>query len=143
MGSLHLFDNCFIFFSLCLVYSVLKIHPLYRYVCRNLDNIHSVNVAELFFFRKSCTCHAALFLKLIKQVLESDRRQCLALPAHLHVFLRLDRLMKPVRITAPRHDTSGELIHDHNFTFRRHHVILILEHQIVGTKRKDDIMLDF
>ncbi len=37
---------------------------LYRLICRNLNNIHSVNITELFFLCESCTCHTG-FLRHI------------------------------------------------------------------------------
>ena len=117
MRLLHFLNDSLILLLLGLIHSIFKIHTLYRLVGRNLDNVHAVYITELFFLSKRRTRHTALLVKFIEQVLECDRRQRLALPAHFHMFLRLDRLMKPVGITAARHDTSGELIDDHNFTF--------------------------
>ena len=49
--------------------------------------------------------------------------------------------MQSVGITASRHDTSGKLIDDQNLIVF-YHIILIPEHQVVGTQRKNDIVLD-
>ena len=138
----HFVHDRTIFLRFCLVDRIVKILSLYRFVRRNLHNVHSVNITELFFFRQSRTCHTALLLKLIEQVLECDRRQRLALPAHLYMLFRLDRLMQTVGITTSRHDSSGKFVDDHYLAVRRHNIILILEHQIVGPERQNDIMLD-
>ena len=57
------------------------------------------------------------------------------------MFLCFNRLMKSVRITTARHDTSGKLINDQNLIILNY-VVLILMHQIVCTKCKNDIVLD-
>ena len=142
MRPLYFLDDCFVFFFFRLVDRVFQVHSLYRDIGRDLDNVHAVDVAELFFLGKGSTSHAALLLKFIEQVLECDGCQGLALPAHLHVLLRLDRLMEAVGITASRHDTSCKLIDDHDLTLRCDHIVLIFEHQVVCPQGKDDIVLD-
>ena len=62
--------------------------------------------------------------------------------AHFYVFLRLNRLMQPVRITSSRHDTSCKFIDDHNLSFCIHNIVLIFKHQIMRAQSKDNIMLD-
>ena len=57
------------------------------------------------------------------------------------MLLRLDCLMKSVRITAARHNTSGKLIDDHNLVVF-YNVILVTVHQVMGTKCKDNVVLD-
>ena len=89
-------NDSLVFFFLCLIYGVLPVHSLYRDIGRDLDDVHSVNITELFFFRQRSTRHTALFVKLVEQVLECDRRESLALSLHLHMLLRLDRLMEAV-----------------------------------------------
>ena len=143
MRFFNSFYNCFVFFFLCLINSILKIHSLYRPVCRNFNNVHSINITELFFLCDRSTCHTTLLVILIKQVLECNCCQSLTLSSHLHMFLRLDCLMQTIRVTTSRHDTSCKLIDDHNFTIRSYNIILITEHQIVCSECKDNIMLDF
>ena len=142
MSSLYFFNDSMIFFCFCFIYRIFKVFSLNRFVCRDFYNVHSVNITELFFFCKSRTCHTALLLKFIKQVLECDRRKRLALSAHFYVFLRLNRLMQPVRITSSRHDTSCKFIDDHNLSFCIHNIVLIFKHQIMRAQSKDNIMLD-
>ncbi len=58
------------------------------------------------------------------------------------MLLCLDSLMQSVRITTSRHDTSGKLIYDKHLIIL-YHIVLIFEHEVVRTKRKYDIVLDF
>ena len=112
-----------------------------RTVRRYFDNVHAVNITELFFLCQSGTGHTGFFVIFIKEVLECDVRERLALSLDLHMFLCLDRLMQSVRITASRHDTSGKFIYDHDLIIFNH-IILVTEHQIVRAQRQDDIVLD-
>ena len=57
------------------------------------------------------------------------------------MLLRLDGLMETVGVTAARHDTSCELIDDQDLVILDH-IVLIAEHEVVGTEGKDDIVLD-
>ena len=124
------------------VYSILQINTRYRLICRYLDNIHAVDITELFLLCESCTCHTGLLVKLVEEVLECDRGKGLALSLNLYMFLCLDSLMQSVRITTTRHDTSGKLIYDKHLIIL-YHIVLIFEHEVVRTKRKYDIVLDF
>ena len=58
------------------------------------------------------------------------------------MLLCLDSLMQSVRVTASRHDTSGKLVYDKHLIIL-YHIVLILEHEVVRTKCKYDIVLDF
>ena len=49
--------------------------------------------------------------------------------------------MQAIRITTPRHNTSGKLVYDQNLIILNN-IILITEHQVMCTKGKDDSMLD-
>ena len=57
------------------------------------------------------------------------------------MLLGLDGLMQTVRITAARHDTSGEFIDNENFIVL-YDIIMILLHQVVGAQRENDAVLD-
>ena len=57
------------------------------------------------------------------------------------MLLRLDGLMETVGVTAARHDTSCELIDDQDLIILDH-IVLIAEHEVVGTERKDDVVLN-
>ena len=57
------------------------------------------------------------------------------------MLLRLNGLMQTVGIPSARHDTSGKLINDQYFVIL-YHIILVTEHQIVGTKSQNDVVLD-
>jgi len=52
-----------------------------------------------------------------------------------------DCLMKSVRITASRHDTSGKFINDQDLIIF-YYIILVTEHQIMCTQCQNDVVLD-
>ena len=136
-----LIDNCLILLLLRLIYHIVMIDTRNRTVRRNLDDIHAVNIAELLLLGQRRTCHTRFLLELIEEILECDRRKCLALALYLYMLLRFDCLMQSVRVTASRHDTSGELINDHDLVVL-YNIVLIAEHQIVGAQRQDNIVLN-
>ena len=136
------FNDRLVLFSLGLVDRVVIVHADDRNIGRDLNNVHPVDLTELLFLRERGTGHAGFLLVFVKQVLECDRRQRLGFTSDLDMFLRLNRLMQTVRITAAGHNTSGELVDDHDFVFRRHDIILITMHQIVCTQRQNDVVLD-
>ena len=112
-----------------------------RSVGRNLNNVHCIDITELFFLCKSCTCHTTLLIIFVKEVLECDGCQSLALTFDLNMLFCFDCLMKAVRITTSRHDTSGKLIDNKDLVIF-YYIVLILVHQVVCTKCKSDVVLD-
>ena len=60
-----------------LVYLILQVFPYYRFVRRNNDYVHVVNISELVFFCLGCTGHSGKLFVHTEVVLDSDRRQCL------------------------------------------------------------------
>ena len=141
MGFLYRLHDRVELLLLRLVNGILQIDTSDRTVGRNLNDVHPVNIAELLLLRQRRTGHAGFLVKFVKEILEGDRRERLALSFHLHMLLRLDRLMQSVRITASRHDTTGKLIDDQHLIIRNH-VVLIAKHQIVRTQRQNDVVLD-
>ena len=136
------FNNRLVLFSLGLVDRIFIVHTDDRNIGRDLNNIHSVDLAEFLFLRERGTGHTGFLLVFVKQILECDRRQRLGFTSDLDMLLRLNGLMQTVRITAAGHNTSGELVDDHDFIFRRHNIILITMHQIVCAQRQNDVVLD-
>ena len=49
--------------------------------------------------------------------------------------------METIGVTAARHDTSCELIDDQDLVILDH-IVLIAEHEVVGTECKDNVVLD-
>ena len=129
------------FFFFCLVYRILKIFTDYRTVGRDLHNIHTVDGAELFLLRLCGTGHTGFLIIFIKEVLERNICKGLALTFYLYMFLRLNGLMKSVGITTAWHDTSGKFINDKDLIIF-YHIILVAEHEVVGTQRQLHIVLD-
>ncbi len=129
------------FFLLGHIYGVIQILSDYRFIGGNLNNVHAVNVTELLLLCQGRTCHTGLLCIFVKEILEGDRRERLALPLYLHMLLSLDGLVQSVGIPSSRHDTSRKLIYDQHLVFL-HHIVLIPVHQAVGTKGQVHIMLD-
>ena len=57
------------------------------------------------------------------------------------MLLRLDCLVKAVRVAPSGHDASRKSVYN-KYLVVLHHIVLITEHQIMGAKRQNDIMLD-
>ena len=79
-----------------LVHRVLMIHTNHWLVRRYRYNVHSVDLTKFLFLCQCRTSHSGFLLIFIKEVLERDRRQSLALSLYLYALLRLNRLMKSV-----------------------------------------------
>ena len=139
-----LFDflyDCVEFLFFRHVYGIVHIHTDDRAVGRDLDNVHAVDVTELLLLGEGSTGHAGFFLVFVKEVLERDGCQSLALSSYFNVLFCLDCLMQTIGITAARHDTAGELIDDQNLVVFDY-VVLVAVHQIIGTQRQDHVVLD-
>ena len=141
MGLLDSLNNRIEFLFFCHINSVFQVFTLYRFVGRDLNNVHSVNITELFFLSKRSTCHTAFFCIFVKEVLESNGCKSFALTFYLYMLLGLNSLMKSVRIAAARHDTSGKFINNQDLIVF-YHIILISVHQVVGAESQNNIVLD-
>ena len=141
MGFLHRFHDGMQLLLARFIYRILMIDSSDRLVGGDLHHVHSVDITEFLLFRQGCTRHAGLFLEFIEKVLESDGGERPALPLHLNMFFRLNRLMQAIRISASRHDTAREFIHDQDLIVL-HHIVLITEHQIIGPQGQNNIMLN-
>ena len=120
---------------------VLMIDTDDRLVRRDLHDIHAVDLAELLLLGERSTRHTALLVKFIEEILERDGRKRLGLLLDLDMLLRLNRLVQSVGIPPPRHHTSREFIDDENLIVLDD-IIVIPVHQIVGTQRQNDTVLD-
>ena len=118
------------------------VHSGYRPVGRDFNYVHAVNVTEFSFFRKSGTGHTGFLGKQVEEVLEGNGSKGLAFSLDLYMLLGFDRLMQAVGIAASRHDTSGKLVYN-KYLVVLYHIILVTEHQVVGTERQNNVMLDF
>ena len=95
-----------VLFLLGLEDGVVIILPDDRDICRDGNDVHSVDVTELLLFRKGCTGHAGLLFVFVEEILEGDCGKRLAFLLDLDVFLRFNRLMQAVGIAASRHELS-------------------------------------
>ena len=64
------FFNCFynspVFFLFRLIYRIFQVFSENRLIGRDLNNIHTINITELFFLSQGCTGHTTLLIILIK-----------------------------------------------------------------------------
>ena len=88
-------------------------HP----VGRNRDHIELINLVELFGFRHRGTGHPTDFVIEFEVVLQRDRGQRLSLFFDLHAFFGFNSLMQSITPLTTIHQTTGELIDDHDFAF--------------------------
>ena len=130
MCILYRIHNCIQLFLFRLISTVLVIDSGYRAIRRYNDNVHAIDIPELFFLSQCRTGHTALFIKFVEEVLERNGRKCLALSLDLYMLLCLNRLMKTIGIAASRHDTSCKFIND-QYLIIFYDIVLISEHQIV------------
>ena len=137
----YIINNGIKFFFSCLVYGIIMVNSLYRTVGRNGNNIHTIDVPELLFLCKSCTCHTCFLLIFIEEVLEGNGCKSTAFSINLNLFLSLYSLVKTIRIPSTRHYTSCKLINYKDFIILNY-IVLILKHKVMCTKSKDDIVLD-
>ena len=87
----------------------------HRPVRRDHDHFETVDLHELRRFGVGRAGHAGELLVQAEVVLEGDRRDGLVLRAHLHAFLRFDRLVQAVGPAPARHGAAGEFVDDDDF----------------------------
>ena len=141
MSFLDGFNDCLIFLFLGLVDCILMVHTDHRLICGDLDNVHTVDLAEFALLGESRTGHAALLIEFIEEVLESDGSERLALFFDLDIFLRFDCLMKAVTVASSGHHTACKFIYDQHLVVFDD-IVMIPVHQVVGPEGKNDIVLD-
>ena len=132
MCFLYRIHNGIQFFLFGFIDCILSVNTHNRTICGNFHNVHCVDITKFLFFRKCCTGHAGLLIKFIKEILECNGCKCFAFTFYLYMLFCFNCLVKTIRIATARHDTSGKLIHDH-YLIILDYIILIPEHQIVGT----------
>ncbi len=141
MGLLHRVHDGFQLLLPGLVHRVLEVLTNHGHIGGNLHHVHAVDLTELFFLRQGRTGGAAFFLEQIKEILEGDGGQGLALPLHLYMLLGLYGLVQAVGIAPSGHDTSRELVYDQHLIIFDY-VVLVAEHQIVCPEGQYNIVLD-
>ena len=105
----------------------------HRPVGRQHHRFQAVDLLELIGFGISRAGHASELAVHTEIILERDRGEGLVLALNVHTFLGLDPLMQAIGPAPTRHQTTGELIHDHYFAVL-HHVVTILEEEMVRTQ---------
>ncbi|MNC30314.1 hypothetical protein D3C75_785950 [compost metagenome] len=128
------------FAVLALVDHVRHVQTLVWFVRRNLQNFQTVDFLEFLFFRLRSTCHTAKLAVHPEIVLEGDRSQRHALVLYFDLFLRFDRLVQPVAVSASSHQTAGKFIDDDNL-ITIHYIVYITAHNYICLERLDDMMV--
>ena len=100
--------------ALVLVDLIVVVDTDNRLVGRDLDNVQTVDLAELGFLGHSCTGHTGQLVVQAEEVLECDGGEGLALAVYLYAFLRLDSLVQTVVVAASEHQTAGEFVNDND-----------------------------
>ena len=90
-----------------------------------------VYLGELLGLRGRRSGHAGQLLVQAEVILEGDGGQGHRLPLDLHVLLGFNGLVQSLRVAAPRHHASGELIDDDHLAVL-HHVVLVSPEQYVS-----------
>ena len=122
------------------IHHVGKVDSLNWLIRGNLDDVQRINRAELRFLRLRRTRHARKFRIQTEIVLERNRRIGLILAPDLHAFLRLDRLMKPVGISAPDHESTRKFVYDDDLSVVDDIIFVALE-QLMRLQRLLNVMV--
>ena len=96
MGLNNLFNNGIDLLSVCTEYKIIMIHTDNFLVWRDLDNIQTIDLTELFLFCQGSTGHAGCLVVFIKEVLQCDRCQRAALSLNFYTFFCFNRLMETI-----------------------------------------------
>ena len=113
------------------------IRSLHAAVGRNRNDVEFVDLPEFARLGHGGAGHTTKFSIELEKVLERDGRECLRLFFDSHALFRFDGLMQAVRPLAARHQSAGELVHDHNL-IALHHIVDISPVEIVGLERVVD-----
>ena len=119
----------------CLVDDIGEVLTNHRLVCRNLNDIESINLTELILFGLRGTGHTGELCVEAEVVLDGNGRHRLLLVLDLDAFFGFHSLVKTIRPAAAKHDTSRELIHDTDFRL----AFLTLAYDIVAVAVEDGV----
>ena len=109
---------------LIIVDLIIHIYSKHLPIRWNNYNLKIIDLTKLFSLSGGSSSHTRKLCILLKEILISNSRHSLRFSLNLHSFLRLNRLMKPLRESSTRHSTSSMLIYDQNLTIGNN-VILI------------------
>ncbi len=110
-------------------------------MCWNCCYFEIIYLRKLDRFGFGSTSHSGELLVHAKVILERDRGERLRLPFDLDAFLRLDRLVEPIRPAASCHDASSELVNDHDLAIA-HNVLLVAMIERMSNQRLIEAMQD-
>ena len=142
MATHHFPHDRSVFPAFRLINGIRQIDADFRLIRRNLHDIHAVNFDEFLLFRLRRPRHARQFVVHTEIILERNCRKRLAFPLDLQPFLRFNRLMKPIGITTPMHETTRKFIDDDDFPIF-HDIVLVPRHHELRPKRLREEMIEF
>ena len=111
----------------------------HRPVRRDHDHFEAVDLHELRRFGVGGAGHARELLVEAEVVLERDRRDGLVFRAHLHAFLRLDRLVQAIGPAPAGHRAAREFVDDDHFAVA-HDVFHVALVERVRAQRRVQVM---
>ena len=118
---------------------VVLVGPDHRFVGRDLDHRHFVDLHELGRLGEGGAGHPGELVVEAEVVLEGDRRQGLVLLPDRHALLRLDRLVQALRPAPALEDAAGELVDDHHLAVD-HRVVVVLLVERLCLQRLDEVV---
>ena len=130
VSFLHFTDYGTVLGVLCFINDIGKVFADRRPVRRNDIDIELVNFIEFIFFRLCRTGHTGQFLIHTEIILEGNRCQGLAFTLDLDVFLRLNRLMQSVAVTAAEHEPARKFIDNNYFSVFDNIIFITMHHKI-------------
>ena len=122
-----------------LVDDVGAVRAHHRAVRGDDDDVEAVDLVKLLRLGHSRTGHPGQLFVLSEVVLHGDRGDGLLLLLDLHAFLRLDRLVQPVRPAAPGHRAAGELVDDDDLRVLDE-VVAVAQEERLRLQRLVDLM---
>ena len=111
-----LIDDGIVFLALGAIDTVVHVDSRDRFVGRNNDYVEFVYIPELTRFGFGGTGHTGELVVHTEIVLQGDGCESLGGTFHLHVLLRLHRLVQTIRPAAALHNTAGLLIDNLHFS---------------------------
>ena len=141
MAGNNLLNNCMVLARVIFIHHVRVIQTNHRLIGGNFDNIQTVNCLEFLCLCGSSARHTGQLVIKAEVILEGNGGKGLVLFLNIHMLLRLDRLVKALRIPSAQHQTTGKFIHDDDLAVF-HDIIDIAFHDTVSLQRLIDMVAE-
>ena len=141
VGGFDLVHHGLIFFLAGAIDLIVLVNTGDRFVGWHFHHAQIVDLGKFLGFGGGGAGHAAQLVIQAEVILEGHRGQRHVFRLNLAAFLRFDRLMKPVRQTAPGHHAAGKFVNQHHFVVAND-IILVAGEQLMGFQRVVHMMND-